>query len=485
MAENEGKRKLSEDEERPSENGDIKRLKVCEPQELGTLLYSGLTDYTERNDSAISKSPALQWSPFQYESLKGIKIRKVSTGPVSYHTLAISEDYKVYSWGYNNKGQLGHGDCRNRRNPTLVESLSGYKVVDVATGRMHSLVLTDEGQVFAFGDNSSGQCGVGSKDSQMSNPKRIDYDGASIVKFACGSEFSLILDDLGTVYSFGHPEHGQLGHGTDSREIVAGKGEVFHFEHSPIPITSYREIDDGEVIFHGQPRIVDIQCGNNHSCAIDEKQRIFTWGFGGYGRLGHNSTQNEMVPRLMKCWYRITGRADGGIIRVACGSQFNIVQTTVAKCSYYFGQINMNGEAAMYPKSIDDLQGWNVRRVVCSMRGWAALADDSVIAAQCSPGFGQLGMGFNKKSSARPLLVEPFEKMKVHHLGLGYMHGVFLVRNETEKDEKEMEKFEILSFEDNDKKVEEAPPAKGKGRGKAASKGKATARKAAPGRKKK
>lgn len=481
MAEEINKRKLSDAD--VEENGSHKRVKISEPNETaGVLLFSGLTDYAERNDPKLNKSTAIQWSPFRYESLEGVRIRDVSSFSNAYFTLALSEDFKVYSWGFNNKGQLGHGDCANKRNPTLIESLSGYKVVAVATGRSHSLVLTDEGQVFGFGDNSSGQCGVGSKEQTVTNPKRISYTGTPIVKIACGSDFSLILNEDGVVYSFGHPEYGQLGHGSENKEIVARK-EVYHYEYSPTPITVYKEIDpdNGEVTLHGQPTIVDIQCGCNHSCAIDDTHRIFTWGFGGYGRLGHNNTQNEMTPRLMKCWYRITGRADGGVVKVQCGAQFNIVQTTVPKCSLWFGQINLNGEAAMYPKFVDDLQGWNVRKLVCGQRGYTVLADDSVIACQCSPGYGSLGMGEKKKSSAAPLIVTTFKDLHVIDIGLGYMHGVFVVREETDKDKKELEKFPVMSFDDTNAVAEEAPT-KGKGKG---AKGKAQGKKAAAGRKKK
>jgi len=484
MADNDGKRKLSEDEESDPQNGDAKRLKISEPSDAGVLLYSGLTDYEERSDSKVTKSDNLKWSAFQYESLEGIKIREVSTCPTAYHVIAISEDFKVYSWGINSKGQLGQGDCKNRRNPTLIESLSGYKTVAVVTGRYHSLILTEDGQVFAFGDNSSGQCGVGSKESQVTNPKRVDYSGPAIVKMACGNEFSMILNEEGTIFSFGHPEYGQLGHGSENKEILARK-EVYHHEYSPVAINVFREIDtdnNGEVTFLPQPKFTDVQCGANHSCAIDYDTRLFTWGFGGYGRLGHSSTQNEMTPRLMNRWHKITGRADGGILRVTCGTQFNLVQTTVVKCSYIFGQLNLNGEAAMYPKFVDDLQGWDVKHVVCGQRGWSLVADDTVIACQYSPGYGSLAMGEKKKSSGSPLIVTPFKDMHVYRLGLGYMHGIFVVRSETDKDKKEIEKFPVLSFEDGKTEVAESAPAKGKG--KAATRGRG-GKKQAAGRKRK
>ena len=70
-----------------------------------------------------------------------------------------------------------------------------------------------------------------------------------------------------------------------------------------------------------------IACGANHCVAVDDQNRTFTWGFGGYGRLGHSETKDEFVPRLMSGWQRITG-AGGGVTNVVCGGQFNMAETT-------------------------------------------------------------------------------------------------------------------------------------------------------------
>ena len=55
---------------------------------------------------------------------------------------AVSDEGHVYGWGRNEKGQLGIGDAKDRKCPTLVKELTGYKIVSVATGRNHSLFLT-------------------------------------------------------------------------------------------------------------------------------------------------------------------------------------------------------------------------------------------------------------------------------------------------------------------------------------------------------
>ena len=71
-----------------------------------------------------------------------LQIEFVSSGPCSVHIFAITETGAVYSWGRNDKGQLGLGDTKDRKCPTLVEALSGYRVVKIATGKNHSLFLT-------------------------------------------------------------------------------------------------------------------------------------------------------------------------------------------------------------------------------------------------------------------------------------------------------------------------------------------------------
>ncbi len=121
--------------------------------------------------------------------------------------------------------------------------------------------------------------------------------------------------------------------------------------------------------------------------AVDSKNRAFSWGFGGYGRLGHSETGNEMVPRLIKFF-------DGprrGVVRVSAGGQFNLAVAEIPGTTYMWGQYCTTKEANMYPKPIPDLSGWmDVRSIGCSGKGWVVSADDSVIAACPSPCYGEL-----------------------------------------------------------------------------------------------
>ena len=71
-------------------------------------------------------------------------------------------DKQVYSWGWGDFGRLGTGDVKDVFIPCPLPALAGRRVASVACGDTHTLVATAEGQLFAFGRNQNGQCGLGS-----------------------------------------------------------------------------------------------------------------------------------------------------------------------------------------------------------------------------------------------------------------------------------------------------------------------------------
>lgn len=449
MASEQASNKRPAGEEAEANGHDSKKQK----QVGGVLIFSGLTDYDSRNEQP-NKCPDIKWLPHKFEALEGISIVQVSSSPQCMHFFALSDEGDVYAWGYNATGELGLGDMKNRQTPTLVKALSGHNIKQMVTGRHHSMFLSEEGVLLACGDNKVGQCGVGKKaGDQVTTPTVVPVpNGAEIAEVACGSEFSVILDTNGIMYSFGHPENGQLGHGSENKFLEKANKVEYRYEHTPREITSFvlKESDaknpKEEVTHLEQPRIKQISCGAAHTAAVDEDGRVFTWGFGGYGRLGHNSPNNELLPRLMKCWYRITGKADSGVTRVTCGGQFTIADTIVKNMKYMWGIQVTSTEANMYPKSLDDLMGWNVRSTCCSSSGWMVAADDKVIASFPSPCFGQLAMGEKKKSSKPPTLVDTLKNLYIKEVGVGFMHSLFIARNETFKDKDHLGKVPTLSF---------------------------------------
>ena len=78
------------------------------------------------------------------------------------------------------------------------------------------------------------------------------------------------------------------------------------------------------------------------------------------------------------------------------------------------------------------------------LQGWIVAADDAVIAAMPSPCTGELGCGDKKKSSASPCVVETLSDAYVLKVGAGPAHSLYIVRNSSDKDKANLEKFKIL-----------------------------------------
>ena len=199
---------------------------------------------------------------------------------------------------------------------------------------------------------------------------------------------SALVDIQGNVWTWGHPEHGQLGNNTEGKYIEKAGKETFTFVTSPTKVTMYVEKDPRSkaVTPIRYVNVKEISCGTNHTVAIDENYRAFSWGFGGYGRLGHSETGDEMVPRLIKF-------LDGpkrGIRSVVAGGQFNLAVSEIPGTVYMWGQYTTAKEANMYPKPIMDLSGWQIRHMACNGKGWMIAADDSVIGCSPSPCYGEM-----------------------------------------------------------------------------------------------
>uniref|UniRef100_A0A672NP07 RCC1 and BTB domain containing protein 2 n=1 Tax=Sinocyclocheilus grahami TaxID=75366 RepID=A0A672NP07_SINGR len=98
-------------------------------------------------------------------------------------SMAVLDNGETYGWGYNCNGQLGLGNNGNQQTPCRIAALQGINIVQVACGYAHTLALTDEGFVYSWGANSYGQLGTGNKSNQAV-PTLINMDKERIVEVA-------------------------------------------------------------------------------------------------------------------------------------------------------------------------------------------------------------------------------------------------------------------------------------------------------------
>ncbi|CAG0915961.1 unnamed protein product [Notodromas monacha] len=420
-------------------SGDRKKFRLPAPTESGAVLICGQTNWDMTGRSSLPKGAKAGggrciYNFHRFSPFKGLKVRSVISGCMAVHNMIITEEGKLFTFGRNEKGQLGTGDTERRDAPTLVEELKDFTFVSGSCGKNHSLVLTDRGTVFSFGENKSGQCGVGANQQVVTIPTKISRP-KPVVKVACGSEFSLMADVDGQLYAFGHPEYGQLGHNTDGKYFITNSKLSYHFEFTPRRVPVFIKKSREGVLPVDGVEITDLSCGANHTVALDSRGRIFTWGFGGYGRLGHNEPKDEHVPRLLEFF-------DGhnrGAKMIAAGSSCSLAVLAVGGGLVMWGATKKTGEANMYPKPVQDLQGWNIKDLTCGNTSIGVVADDSLIVWGPSPCYGELGLGVQTKSSSKPKEVSDLEGCTVHKISMGLAHTLILVSEESESDKSLLE----------------------------------------------
>ena len=97
----------------------------------------------------------------ELSSLESEDVQSVHIYNGCEHTLVITKDGKLYSFGYNNRGQLGLGNVTNEYLPKIVKPLLSKQVITAACSYHHSIILCSDGSVYSFGRNDSGQLGHG------------------------------------------------------------------------------------------------------------------------------------------------------------------------------------------------------------------------------------------------------------------------------------------------------------------------------------
>uniref|UniRef100_A0A673CR73 HECT-type E3 ubiquitin transferase n=1 Tax=Sphaeramia orbicularis TaxID=375764 RepID=A0A673CR73_9TELE len=210
----------------------------------------------------------------------------------STYSAAITADGELYTWGRGNYGRLGHGSSEDQTTPMLVTALKGLKVVDVAcgSGDAQTLAVTENGQVWSWGDGDYGKLGRGGSDG-CKTPKLVEkLQDLDIVKVCCGSQFSVSLTKDGQVYTWGKGDNQRLGHGTD--------------EH-----VRYPKLLDS---LQGK-KVVDVAVGSTHCLALTDDGEVHSWGSN--DKLQHFDTlfSNKKQPKALP------GLNSKHIVGISCG----------------------------------------------------------------------------------------------------------------------------------------------------------------------
>eukprot|EP00929_Paragymnodinium_shiwhaense_P047596 TRINITY_DN24132_c0_g1_i1.p1 TRINITY_DN24132_c0_g1~~TRINITY_DN24132_c0_g1_i1.p1 ORF type:complete len:1725 (-),score=455.23 TRINITY_DN24132_c0_g1_i1:237-5411(-) len=208
------------------------------------------------------------------------------------HTLFLVKDPNaaggtVYGTGLGNKGRLGVGQSDDvtpgeeeydiwSRGPVDIFAKHPVQIARICSGSDHSLCLSVEGVLYAFGVNTDGQCGTGhSGDAHVPTAVKLpDGPTYSVEHFACGARHSLAVLS-GVLYAWGCGEQGRLGVGT------------LQSRRTPAAVDTAAEI-------------LTAACGEAHSAAISIYKKLYIWGAGSHGRLGLNDSIDIPIPRELE-----------------------------------------------------------------------------------------------------------------------------------------------------------------------------------------
>ena len=194
------------------------------------------------------------------------KISKISCG--LYFAVCVDCEGFMWSFGFNNFGQLGTGNKTKFNVPQKILSIP--PVLSVSCGEIHTLIITTDSNLWSCGNNSFGQLCLGNKEDQI-KPQKTSF--SNISKISTGYYHSLFQNDKGEIFSCGYNQTGACGLG--------------HFNEYQITPS---------LILNAPSNIVDFVCGCEQSLFLDSEGNVYSVGHNGYGSLGlgHDRNQNTL-----------------------------------------------------------------------------------------------------------------------------------------------------------------------------------------------
>ncbi len=262
----------------------------------------------------------------------------IKHGDNSY--IALTSEGHVFSWGSNDIGQLGNGEKGNDLYlPALIQYLSSKTVIEICCGCNHSLALSSEGEVYAWGDNETGQIGNGEDGydiCQLFPHKLCNPNNERVKSIACGSFHSLGLTESGIVFVWGQSIFRKFGISnlpkiieTDVKIdkicggfyhsfLLSGNGDIYI--HDGIFLKKLRsvEIDEKIIKFMDIAALYDLKILvgllENNVCVYWEFDEITNSNIIEYEKLIPKITQFESIDKFFEDKYQVTYKPSTRII---------------------------------------------------------------------------------------------------------------------------------------------------------------------------
>ncbi len=338
------------------------------------------------------------------------------------HTIALTDDGYVFAWGCNAYGQLGDGTTDDGLTPVQVlageqgEETYLHDISSISAGGYHSVALTDDGYVLCWGYNEYGQLGDDTTTNSLSPVKVHDVDNvgdlAGIASIAAGGFETAAVSSAGYVFCWGYNGEGELGN--DS--IIDS--------HIPVQVLS-GEQGNGTYLHD----ISMVAVGGCFVIAVDTAGYAYSWGYNEDGELGNGATADSHTPVRV-----LSGEQGGGtylhdISMVAAGDVHSLALATtgyVYSWGYNIdGQLG-NGTTVASSTPVQVLSGeqgsgtylQNVTNIAAGGAHSLAIASGGYVFSWGQNTFGQLGNNSDVDSST------PVQVLSGDQGSETYLHGI-------------------------------------------------------------
>jgi len=347
-----------------------------------------------------------QHEPTFVDALREVGVSQIACG--SGHTVVLSTDGEVYTWGRGDDGRLGHGDNGWKYVPRLAQSLAGQRIVQVTCGSYHTAAVSNLGELFTWGGGMYGKLGHGNEDGH-STPKKVEaLKGLTISQIACGSRHTAVITLPGEVYTWGDKENG-----------VAGHGDAEGHQYIPKLLSKLSQI-----------KVVQLSACGFHTGCLSDNGEVFTWGEGKFGRLGHGNERNQYGPKLVE-EFKLRSLDGKTPKQISCGG-FHTAVCTEDGTMFTFGggehgQLGHGDKVnKVTPTLVQALEGNFITQITCGWSHSVALTKGGKVFTWGNGDHGKLGHGSGKKLS-KPELVQRLNGLKVVHVASYNEHTAALI----------------------------------------------------------
>ncbi|KAG7201545.1 hypothetical protein KM043_004295 [Ampulex compressa] len=248
-------------------------------------------------------------------------------------TAVLTAEGELFAWGSNNYGQLGKSTSDLRSTHVPFNVVPGERIKCASMGLRHTALVNQNGRILVSGAGNKGQLGL--SHSKNNDPKRELCaftevpDLENIREVACGQHHTIAITEEGDLFVFGDNKHGQLGSSPEKYPRIWSPLKLTNIEFGPTTRmysgwTHTVALNDSEIFSWGRntygqlgcqdldntmcwkpkrpdgiTHIRQISVGSEHNVALAEDGTVWCWGWNEHGNCGNGNTQDVHVPQKL------------------------------------------------------------------------------------------------------------------------------------------------------------------------------------------